>query len=330
MLEIDNRPRADFHVHLGDRTKEDFIEEALDNKVTVVAALDRGSEVKIDRLQALIDYGLSKGIRVIPGVESFTQAEIDGQRATFELIGLDFDLDHPDIYRILDPRAGIPPEHHYPKIDFQRSILEKMGFEVTPTDESAIIFGEIQSRQVAETAIRFCKIVLLNPNNQNLLNSDFWQDRIRKHLIERPEDEGRWDKALYWSIFAAGKDGYWPSPLNMQLIVKTIREANGVVVGAHPNFKIGDGIVNLDTVINYWFENKVDGLEGWDAGPLNKELALKSRARGGLVLGGSGRDIKYSNRIMGKGDINRQDMYISPKHLLDIKKYKLTHQAVLV
>ena len=116
----------------------------------------------------------------------------------------------------------------------------------------------------------------------------------------------------------------------MQLIVKTIREANGVVVGAHPNFKIGDGIVNLDTVINYWFENKVDGLEGWDAGPLNKELALKSRARGGLVLGGSGRDIKYSNRIMGKGDINRQDMYISPKHLLDIKKYKLTHQAVLV
>lgn len=316
------KPRADFHVHIGDRTNEDFIQEALDNNVKVVAALDRGSEVKIDRLKDLITYGEKRGVTVIPGVESFTQVTLCGQQAAFELIGLDFDLDHPDIYRIFDPRAGIPPQLHDPKISFQRTILENMGFNLDPSSENQLLYDEIKSRMKAETAIRYCQITLMNPQNLQLMNSPYWQKQTRIHFQSRPEDQGHLENVLYWSVFAPGKEGYWQNHLSFKLILDTIHKAGGVVIGAHPKLKLGDEGPNLDSLIEFWFDQGIDGLEVWDAAPPDTYLTHKAVSRHKLYLGGSGRDIKYSNRIMGRGDAKLQDMYIHPKMLDMLRNYK--------
>lgn len=322
MPEVD---RADFHVHVGPRTNEDFLSEAIENNVKIVVALDRGSDIRTARLRSLIAAGAEKDILVIPGVESFIKTPINGQEVGFELIGVNFDLDHPDIYRVFDPEAGIPPEFHDPKVAFQRSILEKHGFDMSTNPLNEVLYQEIGSRRIGATAGKFCEIALTNPTNLEMLKSTKWEGKINEHYRKRDEDRGNLANVLYHEFFADGKVGFWPGYMNLRLVVDTIHKAGGVVVGAHPRFEWSEGQreVTLDDLIDFWFDQGVDGLEGWDAGPLDLELAQKAFSRNRLILGGSGRDVKYQNRIMGKGDIIRQDMYIPLEVYGELIRYQV-------
>ncbi len=313
--------RADFHTHLGNRSNEDFIQEALENNVKVVVALDRGSVVQSGKLESLIGYGMDKGVVVLPGVESFVKATIGGEQIGFELIGVGFDIKNPAINEVFSP--FVPQRFHDPKVKFQSEFLRSLGLDISRNAANEKIYQEIDMR-VPETARRLCEIAVLNTNNLALLQSSQWQEKLAAQFKEHPEIEGELATALYWEFFADGRPGYFPGSMSLELVRDTIHNAGGIVIAAHPKLDWGvERHLDLKDLISYWLDNGIDGLEGWDAGPLDIELANEAKKRGKLVLGGSGRDKdRYSNRVMGKGDIESQDMFIPVKVFDKLQAYR--------
>ncbi len=314
--------RADFHVHFGNRTEEEIIEEARENRVSVVAVLDRGI-VKIGRLKHLIATAQNQGVTVIPGVENLTEVSYDHSKLSTELLGLDFDLDHPAIHDTFDPLGKRQQEKHLRKIEFQRSFLESRGFDLNTTRENTTHWETIKKGGILETALELCKIAAYNPKNRPLLDS--LQTSIKEHLSRRPQDKGELQEAkcLYWEYFAQGQPGFRRWFLDYKVIINSIHQAGGVVIIPHPEYRHIDNKVGIDKILGELFDAGVDGIEGWDAGPLDKHLARLALNKGKLLLGGSGEDsTNYNNRVMGKGEKGSERMYISPKRLIDIRSYK--------
>ncbi|MCL5409922.1 MAG: hypothetical protein M1607_03625 [Patescibacteria group bacterium] len=337
---IDIRQRADFHVHLGKRTEEDVLAEAVRNHVSVIALLDRG-EVRINRLQRAQELGRETGVTVIPAIESFTAFPYQDQEILMEFIGLDFDLDHSIIKRTFDPFSEVQMANLSRKVAFQKNYIESVGFSVNHTDSNNRSWLEISSGRVAETAIEICKIAAGDPANEDLLSS--LQGQFRHHFLIRPQDaptnpedpsqtQLSVAKALYWQHFAPGRPGFKRWYLPFEEIRDTIHQGQGVIVIAHPKFEHKPGEVRIQDILPEILEAGVDGVEGWDAGKLDRHLARIALSQNKLVLGGSGKDAsRYKNREIGLGDNsdpeNPAPMFIPPRLLNKIREYKASHSV---
>lgn len=321
------KERADFHVHLGDRCDQDILNEASLHQVKVMAILDRGI-VRTAHLRLFITSGKQEGMTVLPGVECLTEITYSDKIVPQELLGLGFDLNHPEIYRNFDPRGEIYSQKHQRKVEFQKSFLESAGFSLNHTQENAQQWQTINGGEVLDTAIRLCKIVASDHQNSHYFLTH--QPEINDHLKKRPQDlEGIEAKYLYWTFFAPSQPGFRKWQLDSQTIIDTIHKAGGVVIVPHPTFRHKPNGIEPVRLLNTLFDLGIDGIEGWDADLLDKELARHALAKGKIVVGGSGRDATYySNRILGKGDVDKQRMYISPRRLEDIKEYKQKHNLV--
>lgn len=313
--------RADLHVHLGDRDPEDLLNEAEKNSVGVVAVLDRGI-IRTKKLTELMRMGQERSIQVIPGIESLTEVQFNGHTIPLELVGLDFDLDDPDIDRVFGPKGEVYSSKHRRKVEYQRSFLESLGLKIRRTEHNANQWDLVESGEVLDTAIRLCKIAALDEDNQEIFKS--WANDMLAHLEKRPQDqEGLEAKFLFWNSFAIGQPGYKKWSLDFDTIVNTIHRADGVVVLAHPDFQHGKDESELVPLITNLFDKGIDGVEGWDAGPLDDYLDYLARRYNKLCLGGSGQDLtNYSNRKMGYGDLVTQNMYIPINRCLEIARYK--------
>ncbi len=316
------KERADFHVHLGDREDADIVREALDNHVTVVAVMDRGI-VRIEKVRRLVALGEKAGIIIVPGVECFTEIQDkSGKTAPFELIGLDFNLGSPTLFNDFDPRGEVYSGRHDVKVTFQREFLENQGFNMTPNEQTQSMWDIVNSAQILDTAVRLCGIAAQDKATiSRLIQSTKFQSELESHHSHRPQDRGDLAKFLYWKYFAYGTPGYkkWhPEP---KTIIDSIKKSEGVVLLAHPRFQHVQGDLTILDVMADIFKLGIDGLEGWDHGNLDIELAIMARRRGLLVLGGSGRDISYNNRILGRGAVGEEEMFISPRRLKELKAY---------
>lgn len=313
--------RADFHVHLGDRTYKDLIDEALANQVKVMAVLDRGI-VRISKLRYLIKLGRKSLIKIIPGVECLTEVPYEGKTIHQELLSLDFDLSHPEIFKYFDPGGEVYSQKHHGKVEFQKSFLENEGLSLNSTAENLRQWKVINSGEVLDTAVRLCKIAAADPANKDYFLAH--QEKLKDHLIKRPQDSDNLEaKYLYWEFFAAGQKGFRRWQLDYQTIISTIHKAGGVVIIPHPTFRHKPNGIEITKLFDTLLSLGVDGVEGWDADLLNRDLASYALNKEKLILGGSGRDATYySNRVVGKGDIKEQRMYISPRRLQDIRRYK--------
>lgn len=331
------KERADFHIHIGDRTDEDLLKEAQNIGVRAFTALDRGI-IRTERLRKLVDYGQNYGVRVLPGVECLTEVKLNGHSISVELLGLDFNLRNPEIFRNFDPQGEVYNEKHCRKVDLQSGFLEKQGFIVNLNSHNHDQWEVIRSGLILDTAVRICRIAASDPNNQVILHE--FRDEIDMHMAKRPQDKPQDPnntehqslskaKFMYWKYFAPGKEGFHKWQLDSDTIFKTLHEAHGVIIIPHPNFQHKAGGTTVEEALDRLFELGVDGIECWDADLLDKPLARKALERGKLVLGGSGQDTNYySNRIMGKGEKGRERMFISLRRLKDITQYKASHGLI--
>lgn len=315
------KERADFHVHFGDRTTCDLIDEALTNNVRVMGVLDRGI-VRTCLLRQLTLEAKQKNITIIPGVECLTEVDLGPKKISIELLGLDFDLEHPQIYHNFDPNGEVYSQKHLRKVEFQKDFLEQKGFSLKINPENCAQWDLINNGTTLDTAIRLCKIVA--SNQENTSQFDEFQQEIENHLNKRPQDKNDLHaKFLYWKYFAPGQSGFRRWQLDYQTIIDSIHQAQGVVIVPHPSFRHKPNGTDFVTLINSLFEIGIDGIEGWDADLLDKSLIRSLINKGKIIVGGSGRDATYySNRIIGKGDIEKQRMFISPRRLQDIRNYK--------
>lgn len=328
-----SKERADFHVHLGDRTAEGIVEEALANEVSVLAVMDRGL-VRPERLERVQQLAKRVGIEALSGIECLTELTIGDKHLTFELIGINFDIYHQEIFRAFNPQGELNQKKHGLKIEHQRDFLTSLGLEIRELSLNHEQWDAIAAG-ANDTAYRFCKIASVD--DENLPWFEKWQTEITQHLQERPQDMAEpFAKFLYWQNFAPGRVGFKPWFLDFQTILDSIHTANGVVILAHPRFSHIAGAENnngsLVDHINDLFDLGVDGLEGWYGGlnqdKLDLELAHIAYSRGRLILGGSGKDASYTNRIIGRGSIEHQGMFISARKLIDINKRQKEQQIV--
>ncbi len=313
------KERADFHVHLGDRTAQDLITEAVEQNTRTIAVMDRGN-TRASKLKEVMEVGRSEGALIIPGIESFTKYK----DVMFELIGLDFDLDHPEIQRAFSSDGEVNIAKHCQKVEFQTRFLREQGFLLEHNDQNEPQWQAINERAL-DTAYRLSKIVSLTPNNAGLFKE--LEDELQLHLEKYPYHAGDLKaKFLYGKYFAAGKPGFRQWFQDYKTIIDAIHAGSGVVIIAHPEFTHTPNAPKITTYIEELFDEGADGLEGWygtlNGDQLNISLAERAQARGKLVLGGSGRDTSYNNTRIGIGEIPAGRLYIPPTTFLDIQKYK--------
>lgn len=311
--------RADLHVHPNGQNKGLF-QDAQKYKVRVIGALDH-TMLRTDHAKVLIGEGEKQGITILSGVEMLLRARHEGQEILYELSCLGVDPSHPQIFNTLDPRGEVYSEIHRQKIAFQRDFLIQQGFNMNLSEETQATEKVIASGLVAATAALFCDIAANHPANRQRLAALKRElaEELELHHQRRPEDQGQMAKFLYWQYFAADKPGFrrWGKPTDPFELIRVIHEGGGVVVVAHPQDLPSSFVDHLLDVVG------VDGVEGWDAGPLNEDMAEKAYSRDRLVAGGSGKNYtEYRNRVLGLGDKNRKDMFIPPTILDEIRNYK--------
>ncbi|MBI4037389.1 hypothetical protein HY385_03120 [Candidatus Daviesbacteria bacterium] len=317
---ITEKPRADLHVHYSDQRRDDLLEEAQANQTEVVGLLERET-IRTNILQHVINEGVTRGLRLVPGIELLFRHESQGTQS-YELICLDFNLQNPRIFNELDPKGEVYSSVHRRKVDFQTEFLANLGFNMEPIPETDAAWHNLNSGEFADTAIRLSRIAIQNPSNKSVVDHllSSLESEYSEYLKKRPEDNGDSAKFLYWQHFALGKPGQkrWTKEVQPKDLIQLIHQAGGLVILAHPEeFN--------DPFISYMLDEVgVDGLEGWHAGPLNLRLARKALERGKLVLGGSGKSIEdYNNRLIGLGDIETQNMFIPAAKIIDqIEEYK--------
>ncbi|MCL5783904.1 MAG: hypothetical protein M1142_00915 [Patescibacteria group bacterium] len=326
--------RADFHIHLGDRTNENLLDEAIRNHVSVLAVLDRGI-IKTTQLEQLIKAGQNQGIEILPAVECLTEVPLNSHSISVEFLGLDFDLNHPAIYRNFNPKGEFYSQKHQRKVAYQVGCLENQGFQLNRVSETNSLWSTVDGGEFLDTAIRLCRIVVLDPANQKLLQSA--NGKVEAHLAKRPEDKPKDPnnptelsllnaKVIYWELFAPGMPGFKKWHLDPQTILNTIHEAGGVVIVPHPKFQHKLGGTTVEEALDHLFKIGIDGVEVWDANLIDKKFTRQVLSKGKIALGGSGQDTTYyQNRVMGMGDIKDQRMFISTRRLVDLKLYKVLH-----
>lgn len=326
--------RADLHVHYDTLHNGQLLQTATQNRVVVLGALQRGM-VQMDKMAELVEQGEALGITVLPGAEIFFKTPAGYH---FELIALGFDPQNPRLHDLIDPRGNSNLSMTREKVAFQsRFLQQQLGLDLSPVPQNQAILDKVHSGETAETAYYLSLAATLNPANEKTLEqyTSERSGKIWQHYQRRPQDQGDLARVLYWLHFSAdsavrpdlkAESTYrvWGDPLDPRKFIEVVREANGVVVIAHPHFQHVNGEPPPYKFLPELLQLGVDGLEGYYATPLQADLAKIAKEAGKLVLGGSGYDPSYhpSNRKLGFGDINTRDMFIPAREVLEqIEEY---------
>ncbi len=309
--------RVDLHTHYVPAHEDELLNRALHNNVILLGALGHES-VLLDHLRGFVKKAKTCGVRVLPGIEAAFTLRKDGLAIPYELICLGIDTEDPEIYNLVDPRGKYFGERHGAKVDVQISIAEEDGFDMALCEANRPYLEALHSKLDAATAILVCRAAAYNPQNKSRLSE--LQTEIDVHFSNRPQDAGDLAKFLYGRLFGIGKPGYneWQTvrkqftDITPEDYIDIMHRAGATVVLAHPNFQHEKGALPPSFAIEDFLDMSIDGLEGWDAGPLNIDLARRSLRRHKLVLGGSGWSPDYDNRDVGVGDKALRNMLIPP------------------
>lgn len=315
-----NERRADFHVHLGDRTDENLLAEAEQNGVEVLTVLDRRI-IRTRRLSSLQEKAQTRGITLLPGVEVLVEYNRGNNTEMLEIVGVNPNLRHPELINVFDPSGDFFRSTHIPKIVHQTNFLRQQGFEI---DELHPQWSDIYAGSIPDASARLCSIAANNPVNARLMQD--MQPEIEELLKKRPEDTLKAPaKILFTKYFGVNKPAYVPWGLTAERVIDILHQAGGLAILAHPRFQHSQGESHLVAMLDELFVSGIDGVEGWD-GTHDPEVDEIASKRGKLVLGGSGQDTtNYDNRIMGLGEKNPKNkptMYIPTSKLQEIKLHQ--------
>ena len=322
------RERADFHVHIGDRTNQEIIQEANEQNTVVLAALDR-KVARTERIKSLQDEGTQHDITVIPGIEYATKMILNDREENVEFLGLMFDLDHYLIWKYFHPKSEYNQALHQEKLEHQTQFLQSEGYCLDETEDNTKQWNAILYEGHADTAYRLCKIAASHPaNKQTVINLN---GRIDRHITWRPQDgKDPVSKFLFWTFFAPDKPGYKNWSLSGEQVIEIIHKTYGAVIYPHPDFRHDYQVSDQTRLLKFLFESGVDGIEGWDADRLNSPVAKLAKQYNRLVLGGSGSDkTNYDNRTIGIGDSISQKMFIHPRRFDDLMRYRIENNLAL-
>ena len=175
--------------------------------------------------------------------------------------------------------------------------------------------------EISEKAIRFCSIVVRNPQNQEILtrlkseNINLWQ-RVYIKYNARPgytEIQNIEAKFLWTNFFDFEKPGYLAIQNGARNIVDGVHSASGAVLYS-PESEFNKNIWNNLCHIG------IDGIMGWHGSKLeiDKELVKQIRTRGLLILGGSDFHPGKNEWKIGIGDGN---LYINTRRLAELNNY---------
>lgn len=324
------KERADFHVHYNvhdpEATKR-IIDEASGKNVVVLGLVGRLG--MSDMLAEIIEYGKEKEVKILPAVEY--PALIDTQAV--DLLAIAFDYQNEGIKKLFSPlenrgRNAMIAQN-------QKVFLEGKGFlfDSLQDDEQQILSRLLEGR-IDEKAIEFCKLVVKNKLNKvrlQLLKEEMredWEFVKQKYGSNLPykDDPQEFDAKFLWYLYfrpphGEGFKAQGGGSAELKLkpaagIVATIHEADGVVLYS-PEGKFDGKIWEHLKIIG------VDGIMAWhgDRMELDRSTVREIRKEGYLILGGSDYDPKKNEWGIGVGK-RPFEMFISPRRLQEIEKYK--------
>ncbi len=325
---MSERRRVDFHVHYNpadEQTAYDAIRIAKERNVIAMTILAR-SQVS-ENTTEFIKYGESIGVHVVPGVEFLARVET----TSIDLIFLGFDPQSSELKEYFGNKYSNKEKGDANKrlAKFQREFLEGKGYLYDGLDEKQIeLFQKLNSGELSEKAFPFCWIAASLPENFHLVEKlkvelpEEWK-RINLKYGKMPnyiDDPKKLDaKLMYNHYFAVGKEGYYEVRTEAKKIIPVIHRAGGVAIySPEGEFKI-----------EIWKELQkagIDGIMAWHAGILgangrdvpdiSKDVVVKARKVGLLVLGGS--DYQQLDWELGIGNGN---MFVSPKRYEELITY---------
>jgi len=311
---------ADFHVHydaVHPETAYPIIDEAKQKNIAVLGLTARGDIPRVEDLQKIIEYGNKEGRTVVPGIEYPVKIPGNG---SIDLIALRFDFTHPKIREIfgIEEYKQRNSEIARRQLNFLKS--KDASLENLETGDKELLDRLLSGQEGTEKAIKFCRIVVHNPHNQNLVaelktqHANDWKF-VQTVWGAKPNYQApsELDSKFLWYIwFREGQLGYKAQGENLaskpEDFVKVIHEANGVVLysvegkfnRAAWNYLKTIGINGVMAAHSgRLIQTSYSG--GEEMGELTPAIIKELLREGYLVLPGSDFDILKQDYPLGKG-----------------------------
>jgi hypothetical protein len=280
---------TDFHVHCTEQTAHSVIDLADRRGIAVLGLVQRVA--LSPNITEFVEYGKSKGVRVLPGVE-FVVA-LDDKRV--DLIALGFNPDHP----LADEHFNSNRRNEKNRVIAagQLEFLQGQGFNFDNTDpKQTKLKQDLLQGLILEKAISWCRLaaqIEVNaPVIENLKNifSTEWNEVVTKYTGKPGyETAQQLDAKFLWTtLFAPGRPGFVPVNNNVRVreLVEAVHQSGGIILYSP------EGRFSEQTFQRLTIDYHIDGVYGWH-GPdcdLTDEQIDYIESQGQLVLGGSDYD----------------------------------------
>lgn len=206
----------------GELTAEQLVDLAIEKKLSAIAITDHDS---IGSVKRAIEYSKGKNIEIVPGVELscddplFNYDKID-------VLGLLINPDNKKLNNLLEHIKNKREEN-------KKLIIEKLkglGYEIEYDDVKKTVKGT------------------------------FGRPHIAKYLLKKYPDEFASVSDVFDKLIGHGKKAYLDTKGRVSIKdgIKTIKEAGGVAILAHPGVYPRKDSIEL---IDYFIKNNGDGIE---------------------------------------------------------------------
>ena len=230
---ISMEKRIDLHIHTnlsdGVLTPKEVIDEAVKNKVSVIAIADHDTIQAYD--EELFEYANQKHIKIIPAVEISTKID----KAGIHVLGYQIDLNNSELKQKLFKLRNA--RHDY--LDNVAVKLKELGY---------VVHYEALSQIETVTKAHIALDVISNLDNQKILLENFQHIPNQGEFIETIMNEG--------CPAYVKKETITPKEAS-----ELIRKAGGKVVLAHPvAYQYEDGL-NEEDILKIVSDMQADGIE---------------------------------------------------------------------
>src|SRR3989338_1390328 len=206
----------------GELTAEQLVDLAVEKNLSAIAITDHDS---IGSVKKAIEYSKGKNMEIVPGVELscddplFNYDKID-------ILGLLIDPDNKKLNNLLEHIKNKREEN-------KKRIIEKLknlGYEIDYEDVKKTVKGT------------------------------FGRPHIAKYLLKKYPNEFSSVRDVFDKLIGRGKKAYLDTKGRVSIKdgIKTIKEAGGVAILAHPGVYQKEDSVKL---IDYFIDNGGDGIE---------------------------------------------------------------------
>jgi len=277
--------KIDLHIHTktgsdGNLSIEEVFQEAKNRNINLISITDHDS---IDCQERAIALARQYGISYIPGVElnvTFHYPD-EVEAVSLDFLGYQFDIANLE----LKSKLQLIKEHRETRA---RQILEKLNVE----------FAKEGIKRFTEQDLK---------NIQDSVDGVFGRPHIAYYLIEKgiaKDKQEAFDKYLV-------KCDVPKYPLSLAEASRLIRNADGILVQAHPNDPNGTSLVSITPdlheqtkIIEEYMLEYIDGVECWHSRHDKNTTAhyIEFAKRYGLLMTG-GSDCHQKPMLMGTVDI---------------------------